>query len=232
MPRNERTSDGFWSKVLVASIVVIWVSLVAGNWLGNYAIEQGLFGKGGESTEFKDMPDARPRPWMKADRAEQLQEEIDKQRAKLTGAPKKPEPKETVTASPIPVKEVEAKKPEPKPEPSSEPVAEPTPVSLAEPEPKPEPESTPVSAAPPAPTPEAATGPVELQFGSFANEDNAKELMAELEAKGQSARIEPIATEGGTVYRVRSNGYDGEEAAKAQAEKLKEQGIDAFLVNP
>ncbi|MEW6280598.1 MAG: SPOR domain-containing protein, partial [Candidatus Eremiobacterota bacterium] len=33
-------------------------------------------------------------------------------------------------------------------------------------------------------------------------------------------------------YRVRSSGFEGEEAAKTQADRLKEQGIDAFLVNP
>ncbi|MHB2015802.1 MAG: SPOR domain-containing protein [Candidatus Xenobia bacterium] len=38
-----RESDGFWTRVLVITIVVIWVSLVGGNWAGRWAIEHGKF---------------------------------------------------------------------------------------------------------------------------------------------------------------------------------------------
>lgn len=229
MSRRERSQDGFWPKVMVATIVVIWVSLVAGNWLGNYAIGK-LSGKETEPTEFKQdlMRGARPRPWQKVD--PKLQEEVERQRARLTGEKPRPQPQEVVTASPVP------------PDAKATATSTPTPAATSEP---PAPEATPadVSVAPtpeqsetpaePTPTPAAPTSDaVELQFGSFSSEENAKQLIDELSKQGQNARLEAVPTDNGTVYRVRGGGFTGEDEAKSQLEKLREQGIDAFVVNP
>lgn len=237
MSRRERNPEGFWPKVMVATIVVIWVSLVAGNWLGNFLINKLAEHEKeeGGTTEFKEdlMRGARPRPWQKAD--PRLQEQLDKQRTRLTGDKPRPVPQEIVTASPIPpdakatatstptptVKETEAPAPE----------ATPADVSVAPAE-TPTPAETPSDPVPtPAVTPESG-GSVELQFGSFSSEENAKALIEDLASQGQNARIEAVPTESGTVYRVRGGGFDGTDEARSKADKLREQGIDAYIVNP
>ena len=73
MSKNEPTKDGFYSKIFVSTIVVIWVSLVGGNWLGHYAVEKGLLTKGNKdktkakSAEYRAMPNQRPKPWVTVD---------------------------------------------------------------------------------------------------------------------------------------------------------------------
>lgn len=237
MSRRERSPEGFWPKVLVATIVVIWVSLVAGNWLGNFLINKlAEKEKGAPPTEFKQdlMRGARPRPWQKAD--PKLQEELDKQRTRLTGekAPQ-PVPQEIVTASPVPpdAKATATSTPKPEPEETEAPAATPADISIA-----PTPKETPVvdAASDPVPTP-AAVEPdknvgVELQFGSFSSEENAKALIQDLANQGQDARIEAVPTDKGTVYRVRGGGFSGNDDARTRADKLREQGIDAYIVNP
>lgn len=216
---------------MVATIVVIWVSLVAGNWLGNYAIGK-LSGKETEPTEFKQdlMRGARPRPWQKVD--PKLQEEVDRQRARLTGEKPRSQPQEVVTASPVPPDAKATATSTPKPAATAEPPApEATPadVSVA---PTPEQSETPAEPTP-TPTPAVpASDAVELQFGSFSSEENAKQLIDELAKQGQNARLEAVPTDNGTVYRVRGGGFTGTDDAKSQLEKLREQGIDAFVVNP
>ncbi len=235
MSRRERNPEGFWPKVMVATIVVIWVSLVAGNWLGNFLInklaehekEEG----GGSGTEFKQdlMRGARPRPWQKAD--PKLQEELDKQRTRLTGEKPRVVPQEIVTASPVApdAKATATSTPAATETEAPAPEATPADVSAAPTEtPAAPPEATP---AEPTPTP-AGGGAVELQFGSFSSEENAKALMQDLANQGQEARLEAIPTDNGTVYRVRGGGFNGADDAKTKAEKLREQGIDAFIVNP
>lgn len=242
MSRRERSPEGFWPKVMVATIVVIWVSLVAGNWLGNFLInklaeQEKKEGKADTTTtEFKQdlMRGARPRPWQKAD--PKLQEELDKQRSRLTGEKLRPTPQEIVTASPVApdAKATATSTPAPVEKETEAPAPEATPadVSVA-PTPAETPRETPEAPSEPTPTPAAAeTGAVELQFGSFSSEENAKALIQDLASQGQNARLEAVPTDKGTVYRVRGGGFNGTDDAKSRAEKLREQGIDAFIVNP
>lgn len=236
MSRRERNPEGFWPKVMVATIVVIWVSLVAGNWLGNFLINKLAEHEKGEGvTEFKEdlMRGARPRPWQKAD--PKLQQELDKQRTRLTGEKPRPVPQEIITASPVPpdAKATATSTPVPTSRESEAPAPDATPadVSVAPAE-TPTPAETPAEPTPtPAATPES-TGPVELQFGSFSSEENAKALIEDLAGQGQDARIEAIPTDNGTVYRVRGGGFNGTDDARTKADKLREQGIDAYIVNP
>ena len=50
MSKQERVNDGFYSKVIIAAVVVVWVSLVGGNWLGHYVVEKDLL-KGDQRQE-------------------------------------------------------------------------------------------------------------------------------------------------------------------------------------
>lgn len=202
---SDKPKDGFFTKVVVATVVVIWMSLVGGNWLGHYAIDQGYLGKEEEAVEFRDMPSPAPRPWVKVD--PKLQEELEQHRRQTTAEeePPTPTPTATVTATPLA-----------QPEEAAAPVAQ----EKAE-----EPRE-------PTPTPEMASdGDYRLQFGAFGDQTNAKRLADELTEKGQSAVVEEIDTADGKVYRVRGEVFQEAGDAKVAAEGLKEQGIQVFVVS-
>lgn len=233
MARRDTPRDGFFSKVLVATIVVIWVALVGGNWVGHLAISSGVLGKS-EDVKFK-VNEPRPKPWVTVD--SRIQRELERStgitpKAEETPATPAETPDVSLTSRPL--------EPTGEPTPLEPPAADtPTPVEEAAPAATPKapepPVATPVEES--APTPPAATpaltgsGEFQLQFGSFGSQENARRLADELKSKGQEARVEEIQTANGPVFRVRGGTYS-ENAAHEQMEKLKSQNVDAYIVNP
>jgi DedD protein len=111
--------------------------------------------------------------------------------------------------------------------PSARPVAAtttPAPKPLAqqeEPEVKPEPERksvTPVQAA------GSATGMWAVQLGSFANQQNAEILAADLRKQGFAAFLSQLSTASGQLHRVRIGPQKDREAAEAMAARLQKAG--------
>lgn len=216
MSKQERTNDGFYSKVIIAAIVVIWVSLVGGNWLGRWVVEKNYLGKS-EKQEYKSNVVQKPKPWINVDPAQQ--QELERLQGSESTVVASPRPEATASATPA----------------VAEPVVTASPVEDVG-APSPAPEITPISSPDPgAPTPtpaevaEAAT--YHLQFGSFESRENAQELVDSLKAVGQEAQVEEFKSESGKVlYRVRGGQYT-EEQARQQRDKLGEQQFKAFIVN-
>lgn len=236
MARRDNPRDGFFSKVLVATIVVIWVALVGGNWIGHLAIQSGVLGKT-EDVKFK-VNEPRPKPWVTVD--PRIQRELERNTgitpSAAVSSPTPATPAETpqvsLTSRPL--------EPTGEPTPLDPPVVEtPTPQEVHTPAPPvppvrtPDaPAATPVDEQAPTATPAApGSGEFQLQFGSFGSMDNARRLADELKSKGQEARVEEIQTATGPVFRVRGGTYS-ENAAHEQMEKLKSQNVDAYIVNP
>jgi len=220
MSKQDRSNDGFYSKVAIASVVVIWVSLVGGNWLGHYVVEKGLLHdkKKGRtaSDEYRPASVQKVKPWITVDPAQQQElerlqgathEEEERQPAPVASAtPDTP----VVTASPV---EME----------TSAPAPEVTPIA--------EPSATPGA---PTPTPAEVTSnsTFHLQFGSFESRENAQALVDNLQAVGQEAEVEEFKGAGGKdLYRVRGGSYSSEEQARQQRDKLSEQQFKAFIVS-
>ncbi|MFN8606275.1 MAG: SPOR domain-containing protein [Vulcanimicrobiota bacterium] len=218
MSKQERTNDGFYSKVVIASVVVIWVSLVGGNWLGHYVVEKGLLHDKKKthtaSNEYRPATVQKVKPWISVDPAQQQELE------RLQGTTHEEEPETTPAASSTP----------------DAPVVTASPVEMETSAPAPE--VTPIaepSATPGAPTPTPADstgGTFHLQFGSFESRENAQALVDNLQAVGQQAEVEEFKGAGGKdLFRVRGGSYTSEEQARQQRDKLGEQQFKAFIVS-
>lgn len=218
MSKQDRTNDGFYSKVIIAAVVVIWVSLVGGNWLGHYVVEKGLL-QGKEkgkktSDEYRPATLQKPKPWISVDPSQQqelerLQGTTREQSDTLPAASATPDTP-VVTASPV---EMETSAPAPEVTPIAEP-----------------------SATPGAPTPTPADvnsgSTFPLQFGSFESRENAQALVDNLQAVGQEAEVEEFKGAGGKdLFRVRGGSFSSEEQARQQRDKLTEQQFKAFIVS-
>jgi len=100
----------------------------------------------------------------------------------------------------------------------------PTPQSPAqrkEAEAKPQPEratATPVQAA------GSATGMWAVQLGSFANQQNAEKLAADLRKQGFAAFLSQLSTSSGQLHRVRIGPQKDRESAEAMAARLQKAG--------
>ncbi len=218
MSKQDRTNDGFYSKVIIAAVVVIWVSLVGGNWLGHYVVEKGLL-QGKEkgkktSDEYRPATLQKPKPWISVDPSQQqelerLQGTTREDSDALPVASATPDTP-VVTASPV---DMETSAPAPEVTPVTEP-----------------------SATPGAPTPTPADindgSTFHLQFGSFETRENAQALVDNLQAVGQQAEVEEFKGAGGKdLYRVRGGSFTSEEQARQQRDKLTEQQFKAFIVS-
>ena len=233
MSKNEPTKDGFYSKIFVSTIVVIWVALVGGNWLGHYAVEKGLLNKDKDkdkqkSAEYRSMPNQKPKPWVTVDPKQvEAVEQLTGRKNDVPANSPSPEatttPREIVTSTPIPQETSKpvATSPTPKASPK-EVVASPTPIAMNSPTPSPN--------EPPQPTPAVGDQKYQLQFGSFSSRENAQRMADELTRVNQPATVEEIEAGQGKVYRVRGGVYS-EEEARLQRDKLREQNIDAYIVN-
>jgi len=248
MAKKEQ-GDGFWPRMIITMVVVVWAAILGGSWLGHRIVEKQRSGE--ESSQALNLPTPRPRPWRTADPA--LQKEVDEQRAGVTRTGQSPT--RTVTASPVaaspspqaspdarPSPDVEpspapepSATPEARPEPSPEPrTPSPTPKAIERPKPTPVAESASPTPAPrePEPTPTAASaGSFQLQFGSFSSQENAQDLAGRLSSAGQEAHIDAVETERGTFYQVRGGIFHDESTARDQADRLRSSGIDVYVVS-
>ena len=219
MSKQDRTNDGFYSKVIIAAVVVVWVSLVGGNWLGHYVVEKDLLKgkptKGKKaSDEYRPATLQKPKPWISVDPGQQQELErlqgADHQERDTLPAPSATPDTPVVTASPV---EME----------TSAPAPEVTPMAAP-------------SATPGAPTPTPADvsngSTFHLQFGSFESRENAQALVDNLQAVGQEAEVEEFKGAGGKdLFRVRGGSFSSEEQARQQRDKLTEQQFKAFIVS-
>ncbi len=64
-----------YARYIIATVMVIWVSLASGSWLGRALIASEVFGEKDEQVEFRAMPEPRARPWVKVD--PELEKEIE-----------------------------------------------------------------------------------------------------------------------------------------------------------
>lgn len=213
MSKQDRSNDGFYSKIIVAAIVVIWVSLVGGNWLGHYVVEKHLLGKTTRQ-EYRASVEQKPKPWITVDPAQQQElERLQGSSAAVFDNPRtKPTPEVSSSATP------------------EEPPITASPIEEEAPAPAVTPLSTPVSADQPMPAPtEVAAATYQLQFGSFESEENAQRLVDSLSAVGQDAQLEEVdGADGKKRYRVRGGAYT-EEEARQRRDKLREQSFQVFI---
>lgn len=69
-----------------------------------------------------------------------------------------------------------------------------------------------------------------LQFGSFAEKENARKMVSLLESKGYNPNIEEATVYGNTVYRVRFGAFTTLDLAKSYERKCASQGITCFVI--
>lgn len=192
-----------FSNLLVSIIVTLWVAVVGLNWLGYYVDKYGLPGQQVAMAPTEPAPSAAENP-------AEPQAEDPPEPEQVPSSP----PAKTLPAAAAPW--IGPRVPE-----TSTPASVNTPVATVTPEPVVEPETDPdpaeaAAASPATPEPDGSPGAVvnrektsapgsseERQFGAFADPDNARRLADELLQGGQEARIEPIETDQGTLYRVR-----------------------------
>ena len=108
-PEGKSKNGGFWAKLVIATIVVLWLSLVVGNWLGHFLVEKGYLGKNLNRSERKiaeSRPSYSPIPLKKSGR--ETPEPLFSPRDFKTTVPLK-------TSSPTETDETETKDIEPAP---------------------------------------------------------------------------------------------------------------------
>lgn len=184
-----------YARYVLATVVVIWVSLAGGSWLGRALIASEAFGEKDEQVEFRSMPEPRARPWVKVD------PELEKEIAALREA-----------AGPSFMESLSSKKSSTK---AASTAATPEPSVLATP--------SVGEAVPP-------KGKVLLQFGSFADPDNAEKLRTQLKAQGQESSIEKVESKTGLLYRVKGPAFANAEEAEKVARLLRMQSFQVMVV--
>jgi DedD protein len=116
--------------------------------------------------------------------------------------------------------------------PKSQPVVEqsepePEPVKTR-PAPEPVAEEAPAEQQPAATT--SSTGMWAVQLGSFANQENAERLAADLRKQGHAAFLSQVMTSDGQRHRVRIGPQKDRAAAEAVAASLKKAGHDGKVL--
>lgn len=71
----EGPSLPLYARYILTTVVVIWVSLAGGSWIGRALIASEVFGEKDDQVEFRSMPEPRARPWVKVD--PELEKEIE-----------------------------------------------------------------------------------------------------------------------------------------------------------
>lgn len=182
-----------YARYILATVMVIWLSLAGGSWVGRALIASEVFGEKDEQVEFRSMPEPRARPWVKVD--PELEKEIEALRE---------------AAGPSLMESLSAKQSDSiKTSPAKEPSVLATP-SVGE-------------AVPP-------KGKVMLQFGSFADPENAEKLQAQLKAQGQESSVEKVDSKTGLLYRVKGPSFDNNEEAERVARNLRMQSFQVMVV--
>lgn len=196
----EGPSLPLYARYVFAAVVVIWVSLAGGAWVGRAIVTSAVLGEKDDQVEFRSMPEPRARPWVKVD--PEIQAEIDSLRESIGS-----------TSVPAEVQKGVASTPSVSSTPAG--LKTTTPSVLATPV---------VGAATP------TQGKVVLQFGSFADSSNAQRLCDQLKAQGQQATVEEVESKVGTLYRVKGLGFDSSQEAERVARELRLQGFQVLVV--
>lgn len=183
-----------YARYILITVVVIWLSLAGGSWVGRALIASEVFGEKDEQVEFRSMPEPRARPWVKVD------PEIEKEIEALREA-----------AGPSLMESLSSKQQD---KIKTSPVAK-APSVLATP--------SVGEAVPP-------KGKVMLQFGSFADPENAEKLQDQLKAQGQESSIEKVDSKTGILYRVKGPSFDNNEEAERVARNLRMQSFQVMVV--
>ena len=76
----------------------------------------------------------------------------------------------------------------------------------------------------------STTGMWAVQLGSFSNKENAEKLAADLRKQGYAAFLSQLATDKGTLHRVRIGPQKDREAAEAMAARLLKVDIKGQVV--
>jgi len=109
--------------------------------------------------------------------------------------------------------------------PATRPAAQPAqPPPRPAPQPAPATREPPAAAPQPAPPPAAADGGWTVQVGSFSQADNAQALQRRLAAEGFDAFVSRVATDAGTMHRVRVGPVPDRDAAERQLTRLRAAG--------
>ncbi len=148
-----------------------------------------------------------------------------------------PVPGTPVEATPQPRPETRPADTQPAPKVTPPPAEEPGAESVAEDEPvdepvedsvEEEPAAAPVRSSPPPAA--STTGMWAVQLGSFSNEDNAKQLAADLRKQGYAAFLSQLQTDAGQLHRVRIGPQKDRESAEAMASRLLKVGHKGQVV--
>lgn len=95
-----------YARYTIFTVIVVWLSLAGGSWLGRTLIANEVFGAKEDQVEFRSMPEPRARPWVKVD--PELERELEALRAaagpslveKLTSSKGKEKETPVITATP------------------------------------------------------------------------------------------------------------------------------------
>ena len=64
-----------YARYTIMTVLVIWVSLAGGSWIGRAIIASDILGEKDERVEFRSMPEPRARPWVKVN--PELEKELE-----------------------------------------------------------------------------------------------------------------------------------------------------------
>lgn len=64
-----------YARYTIMTVLVIWVSLAGGSWIGRAIVTSDLLGAKEDQVEFKSMPEPRARPWVKVN--PELEKELE-----------------------------------------------------------------------------------------------------------------------------------------------------------
>lgn len=64
-----------YARYTIMTVLVIWVSLAGGSWIGRAIIASDVLGEKDEQVEFRSMPEPRARPWVKVN--PELEKELE-----------------------------------------------------------------------------------------------------------------------------------------------------------
>ncbi|MCD6310173.1 MAG: SPOR domain-containing protein [Candidatus Eremiobacteraeota bacterium] len=250
--RDSEKKNGFWWKFVIATVVVLWLSLVVGNWLGHYLVEQGFLG--GSIEKDKKIAEARPSysPVNQKNKNQQVRPPVYSPKDHGTIVPLKTEspepvepaetPGEKITPTPTETREtpetIESPPPPPPESGSTETVAKPSkPVETSTPEKIAETPEKPVETTTPEPEKTEVPEPKKtvetlytLQIGAFSKKENADDVYNQLKKKGYSVHLITIGQENQKIYKVHVGTFRDRESAKNQQAKLKNQGYEPIII--
>lgn len=235
LKHSKEETDLFWVKISLIGLLVILVSVFAGNWLGRYLVGKGLVGKA--TPEPIEIPVvASPEPAVTADFFQETPSPIPSSSPTVSPS-SSPSPSGKPTASPSSSPKVSAK---PSPTPTPKPSPTPTPTLTSAPTRKPAPTPAPTKTARPTPSPalpataspkpESPTGTFIIHLGSFVEEENLNKLVGQLRDLGYSPVVKKVEVDNQTYSRVELGEYGSRASAEEESRKLEEKGFKPRVV--